>query len=118
MRIFLLTIGSLSLALGIVGIFLPVLPTTPFLLLAAVCFSRASPRLHRWLLTHPRLGPAIVAWQTRRVISLQAKLLATALMVPTVVFVFVSEGRPLWLRVGLLALISGVMLFIWTKKSR
>jgi len=117
MRILYLSIGWLSLALGIVGIFLPLLPTTPFLLLAAVCFSKASPRLHHWLLTHPRLGPGIIAWQTRRVIPLKAKLLATLLLIPTVLLATVVGERPLWVRGIMLSVAAGVMLFIWTKKS-
>lgn len=117
MRILLLFVGWLSLALGILGIFLPLLPTTPFLILAAVCFSKASPRLHQWLIQHPKLGPSIVAWQSRRVISLKAKLLATLLLVPTILFATVVGERPLWVRAVMLSVAAGVMLFIWTKKS-
>jgi uncharacterized membrane protein YbaN (DUF454 family) len=118
MRILLVSIGCLSLALGIVGIFLPLLPTTPFLILAAICFSKASPRLHQWLIHHPRLGPSIVAWQTRRVIPLKAKLLATLLLVPTILFATIVGERPLWARAVMLSVAAGVMIFIWTKKSK
>ena len=58
-RYLLLAIGWLSVALGVIGIFLPVLPTTPFLLLAAACFVRSSRRFYIWLVTHPHLGPWI-----------------------------------------------------------
>lgn len=118
MRIFLLSIGIASLGLGILGIFLPLLPTTPFLLLSAICFSKASPRLHRWLIEHPKLGPSIVAWQTRRVIPLKAKLLATLLLLPTILFATAVGERPLWARAVMLSVAAGVMIFLWAQKSR
>jgi len=68
--------GIIALGFGIVGAALPLLPTTPFLLLAAFCFSRGSERLHAWLITHPRFGPAIVDWQEQGAISGRAKALA------------------------------------------
>ena len=81
MRITWLAAGTLSLLTGIVGIVLPVLPTTPFVLLAAFCFARGSPRWERWLLRHPRFGPMVRAWRARRVIPLRAKQLAWVMMV-------------------------------------
>ncbi|MEK9767049.1 MAG: YbaN family protein, partial [Thalassolituus sp.] len=59
-RILVLLVGWLSVALGFIGIFLPVLPTTPFLLLAAACFVRTSPKFYQWLIDHPRLGKYLV----------------------------------------------------------
>jgi uncharacterized membrane protein YbaN (DUF454 family) len=75
-----LAAGWLSLAAGFVGIFLPLLPTVPFVLLAAFCFSRGSARCERWLLRHPRFGPWVEDWRAHRAVPLRAKQLATAMM--------------------------------------
>lgn len=72
--------GVLALLTGLVGIVLPLLPTTPLVLLAAFCFARGNPRWERWLLRHPRLGPMVRAWRARRVIPWPAKLMAWAMM--------------------------------------
>jgi len=72
--------GVCSLSAGIVGIFVPLLPTTPFVLLAAFCFSRGSARWERWLLQHPRFGPLVRDWRAYRAIPLRAKQLATLMM--------------------------------------
>jgi uncharacterized protein len=72
--------GLVALATGVVGIFVPLLPTTPLVLLSAFCFSRGSPRLERWLLEHRRFGPMIIAWRTERAIPLRAKQTAWVMM--------------------------------------
>ncbi len=82
-RVVLLTVGWLSIALAIVGIPLPVLPTTPFLILAAACFVRTSPRLHERLLSDKRFGPLLAQWQARRSIPRYAKRRAYLLIVVT-----------------------------------
>jgi uncharacterized membrane protein YbaN (DUF454 family) len=66
-------LGSVLVGIGAVGVFVPVLPTTPFLLLAAACYVRASPRLHGWLLSHRRLGPYVSGFVDGRGLSTRAK---------------------------------------------
>lgn len=79
-RVLWLAAGGLALATGLVGIVLPLLPTTPFVLLAAFCFARGHPPLEAWLLAHPRFGPMVRNWRARRVIPLRAKQLAWTMM--------------------------------------
>lgn len=66
-------LGLLFLGLGLIGILVPLLPTTPLLLLSAFCFGRGSRRLHRWLIEHPRFGPPLEQWRAHRAISLTVK---------------------------------------------
>ncbi len=75
-----LATGALLLLAGIIGIFVPLLPTTPFVLLAAFCFSRGSERWERWLVHHPRFGPMVRNWRDHRAVPLRAKQLATVMM--------------------------------------
>lgn len=80
MKLLLAALGLLSLGLGILGIFLPVLPTTPLLLLAAALFFRSSPRLYDWLLEHPKLGPYIKNFREHKAIPLKIKVLSVSLV--------------------------------------
>lgn len=73
-------LGTVSLALGIIGIFLPLLPTTPFLLLTAALYFRGSPRLYQWLLNHKCLGPYIRNFRENKAIPLRAKIISLLLM--------------------------------------
>ena len=79
-RYLLLAVGWLSVALGVIGIFVPVLPTTPFLLLATACFVRSSRRFYLWLVNHPRLGPWIRDYLEGNGIPLKGKVYAIGLM--------------------------------------
>lgn len=72
--------GAMAFVSGVVGIFVPLVPTTPFILLAAFCFSRGCARCEAWLLAHPRLGPLVRDWRERHAIPLRAKQLATVMM--------------------------------------
>lgn len=73
-------IGLLFLGLAILGVALPVLPTTPFVLVAAACFAKSSPRLHQKLLENKMFGPLIINWQTHKIISLRSKVIALTTM--------------------------------------
>jgi hypothetical protein len=94
-----LSLGLLSTGLGIVGLVLPVMPGTIFLILAAWCFSRSSPRFEAWLLGHPRLGPQVRAWRETGAISRKAKHLACGSMALSFALLLASDAPPvaLWL---------------------
>lgn len=80
LKVILMIVGWLSVTLGVIGIFLPVLPTTPFLLLAAWCFMRTSPRFYNWLISHPKLGKYLVYYLEGKGIPLKAKVYSIVLM--------------------------------------
>jgi len=78
LRALLLGTGTLMVGLGIVGIYVPGLPTTPFLLLAALCYLRSSERLSRWLLNHPRFGPGLTTILREKALPLRVKVVSIA----------------------------------------
>ncbi|MCF6310874.1 MAG: YbaN family protein [Verrucomicrobiales bacterium] len=75
-----LSLGFLFVALAALGVFLPVLPTTPFLILAAACFAKSSKKRHQWLLDHPIFGPSIRNWEEHRCMTLRSKVIALTTM--------------------------------------
>ena len=85
-RLFWLALGFGSLFLAVLGVVLPILPATPFLLVSAFSFARSSPRLHDWLVEHPRLGPPIKNWRSNRSIPRNIKIAAVAVMIATFAF--------------------------------
>lgn len=98
-RWLLVAAGSASLGLGVLGIFLPVLPTTPFLLLAAFCYARSSQRLYDWLLSTRRLGPYIRTWRENKAIPLRLKIWTLTLMATFITVSAVFFVEALWLRI-------------------
>lgn len=91
-----LSAGLLLVGVGIVGIFVPLLPTTDFMLLALPCFARSSPRLEAWLLNHPRFGPGLRAWRNERAIPRRAKVMAGIGMLAGYAL-FWGHVRPGWI---------------------
>ena len=93
MKYILAVLGLIALGLGILGIFLPVLPTTPFLLLAAALFLRSSSSLYEWLMNHPKLGPYISNFMVHKSIPLKIKILSVSMVWITLLncAVFVAE---------------------------
>ena len=112
MRLIWMLIGLLSLGLGVVGAVLPLLPTTPFLLLATYAFARSSEKLLHWLLGHPWLGPFIDNWQRYGAIPLHAKWTATGMLILVLLISIAVGVRPLVILVQSLALI-GVAAFLY-----
>jgi uncharacterized membrane protein YbaN (DUF454 family) len=102
-RYLLIALGTLSLAIGIVGIFTPVLPTTPFLLLAAACYLRSSERFHRWLMNNRVFGSYIRNYTEGRGIPLRVKLFTIALL-------WVTIGISIWLVSNMI--VTAVLLFV------
>jgi len=119
-RYLLIALGTICLAIGIVGIFTPILPTTPFLLLAAACYLRSSPRFHRWLMNNRVFGGYIRNYTEGRGIPVKVKLFTIALL-------WVTIGISIWaaanmiVTIALLCVAVGVTLhiaFIRAKKDR
>lgn len=106
--------GLVALGLGAIGVILPLVPTVPFLLLAAFCFSRSSRRLHDWLMTHPVFGPPIHDWRERGAISRRAKWLATV-SIAAAFGISVAMGVAAPFLLIQMAVLAAVSTFIWTR---
>jgi uncharacterized membrane protein YbaN (DUF454 family) len=107
----LIAAGTICVALGLIGLFLPLLPTTPFMLLAAACFARSSRRFHDRLLASRTFGPLVREWEQHRSIPRRTKLTAIALMSLTLAVSIVFFVEPRWLQALLAAL--GIALAVW-----
>ena len=108
MRRLYLAAGVLFTVLGAIGAILPIVPTVPFLLVAAFCFARSNPEWERKILEHPTWGPQIIDWRERRAISRKAKIAAIATIAAGVVFTWLTLGFPwVWISVAVLVIIGG-----------
>lgn len=112
-----LSIGLICMALGFLGVFLPILPTTPFMILAAFCFSKSSERLHNWLLERPHIGKLILDWQNDGVIRKKAKVASTLVIVPLFSYTLIFVQVSIFVKVLLVLIGLGVLYFIWSRPS-
>ena len=117
MRPLYLILGLASTALGIVGAFVPLLPTTPLLILATWFFARSSPRLERWLVEHPKFGPLLRAWREEGAIPRRAKILALCGIAVGVVFFWFGARPSYWLWLAGAAVLGGSAGFILSRPS-
>jgi uncharacterized membrane protein YbaN (DUF454 family) len=110
-------LGGLFVLLGALGVILPLLPTTPFMLLAAFCFARGSEKFHSWLINHQTFGPLINNWNEHGVVSIGAKASAIIFMLLAVgISMYVSvPPYVLWAQIGVLSLVA---LFLLTRPSK
>ena len=108
--------GGFALGVGVVGIVVPLLPTTPFLILAAYCFSRGSRRLHDWLLNHRTLGPPIRDWREHRAVSGKAKLSAM-IAIACLFALSVFLEAPDWALALQGVILGGVAVFLLTRPA-
>ena len=108
--------GGFFIALGLIGIALPLLPTTPFLLLAAVCFSKGSEQIYCWLINHPTLGPPIINWREKRAITRRSKIVATLSMLVLLV-ITPLVGAPWWVVAFQAAVLTVVASFLWRQSE-
>lgn len=116
-KVILMTIGSISLVLGFIGVFLPVIPTTPFVLVSLACFMNTSEKMHHFVMTNKHLGPYARAYANGEGIPKRAKLKAVFLIWITIGFsvIFVLDKLPL--RIMLLVIATIVSTYIFTRPT-
>jgi uncharacterized protein len=117
LRLFYLAFGWLCVGLGVLGIIMPILPTTPFLILAVWSFSRSSPALAEKLRNHPLAGPYIRAWQDHGAIPTKAKGLAIIMMSGMGAYVVLYADLPTWTKAAIITVLAAVAIYILTRPS-
>ena len=118
MRIFFFTLGWIFFGLGLVGAFLPVLPTTPFMLLALFMFAKSSERFHYWLYHHRVFGSHLQLWDKHRIIPVKAKIMSVSMMLLSLLYLILFSPIPMWLMIVTGLLMGSGAWFVLTKPSR
>ena len=111
-RVLLLAFAAVCVALGVIGIFVPGLPTTVFILIAGWAAARSSPRFAAWLENHATFGPMIRDWRERGAVSRRAKISATVVMAISSVILFLTSSRA-WVAEALTAVMAVVLIWLW-----
>lgn len=113
-RYLLLLFAGLCLALGVIGIFVPGLPTTVFILMAAWAAARSSPRFHNWLESHPLFGAMLRDWRLHGAVSRRSKITATVMMTGCAVILFVTSSR-MWVAELVTGVMALVLMWLWLR---
>jgi uncharacterized membrane protein YbaN (DUF454 family) len=113
-----LVAGIIAFAIGVIGIFLPLLPTAPLIVLAAACFARAYRPFHEWLLAHRWFGPMLREWYHHRSVRYRTKVLAIAMMLVSFTGTIVFIVRPIWAKVLVAIFALAVAVLIYRLPSR
>ena len=109
--------GVALVGLAVIGVFLPLMPTTIFLILAAACFARSSPRLETWLMTHPRFGPPLRAWREEGAVPRKAKVAAClGIAGGFAVFWFTAHPEP-WLALLVAAVLALIAAYVVSRPA-
>ena len=113
-RYLLLIFAALCVALGVIGIFVPGLPTTVFILMAGWAAARSSPRFHDWLENHRAFGPMLRDWRKNGAVSRRAKIAATVMMAASATILFFTTTR-MWVAEIITAVMTIVLMWLWLR---
>tara|TARA_R100000656_G_scaffold92697_1_gene67196 strand:+ start:311 stop:763 length:453 start_codon:yes stop_codon:yes gene_type:complete len=108
-------LGWFCVSLGAIGIVLPIMPTTVFLLIALWAFARSSPRLHQWLLENPYFGPYIADWERYGAIPLRGKVMAILMMSASYIWLWIGTAAPFYVKIGVGLLMLSVAVYVLTR---
>jgi uncharacterized membrane protein YbaN (DUF454 family) len=112
------TLGVISLILGVIGAILPIMPTTPFALLAAYFFSKSSPKIHQWILNLPVVGEDVKQWDDHKVIRPKAKVMSMFALWPMIISTVIFVNTFLWAKISMIVVAILISIFILTRKSQ
>lgn len=116
--IFYMAFGWLCFGLGFIGIFLPILPTTPFMIVALWAFSKGSPKLHAWLLNHPKFGSILQDWEQHKVIPIKAKLTAATFIGASAIYILFFSNVPTYAAIMSVSTMACAITYVLTRPSK
>lgn len=116
-KMFLITLGWIFIALGVIGIFLPLMPSTVFFILAAWCFSKSSEKFYNWLINHPKFGKLVRDYYEKRGMRLRSKFIAVIMMITTISLSALFFTQNIFVRIILLFIAIIVSIYIFSLAS-